>query len=37
MSHDVAYMAVVFVGARLTEGGGDAMWAAIFFIKQYKG
>jgi hypothetical protein len=37
MSHDVACMAVVFVGTCLTEGGGDAMWVAIFFIKQYNG
>jgi hypothetical protein len=31
MSHDVVCMAVVFIGARLVEGGGDPMWAAIFF------
>jgi hypothetical protein len=35
MSHDVVCMAVVFIGARLVEGGGNAMWATIFFIKQY--
>jgi hypothetical protein len=28
-------MAVVFIGTRLAEVGGDAMWAAICFIKQY--
>jgi hypothetical protein len=37
MNHDVVCIAVVFIGACLVEGGGDAMWAAIFFIKQYNG
>jgi hypothetical protein len=30
MSHDVVYMAMIFIGVRLVEGGGNAMWAANF-------